>query len=181
MAKIKGITQASNKVIRFNNNMGTSFVIGMDESEIASVARISRDGGEATQKFISELNAWSRDASDTLRVSLMGKSMTVAQSIKAKVKSNRYGEPIRVDFSIDRRGFYIYHGAGKGYGGLIGSKWDYRGIERTTNPKSLGRAGQGNRPEFHFFKAALDPLMGELANIVSEYMLENVVISMRLI
>ena len=108
-------------------------------------------------------------------------SMTVAKSIKARVTSNRYGEPIRVDFLMDRRGYYVYHGASKSYAGLIGSKWKYKGIERSTNPKSLGRAGSAKSHPYHFITEVLDPMMDELSNIVSEYMLDNATIALRII
>ncbi len=181
MATIKGIKKASNRVIRFNNQQGLSFLIGVDDSDIASVSRVSKNSGEATQKFLSELNDWSAEATNNIRMAASSSSTTVANSIKARVTSNRYGEPIRVDFAMDRRGYYIYHGAGKSYGGLIGSKWNYKGLERTTNPKSIGRAGSGKRPAQSFLKDALDPLMDKLSFIVSEYMLENTTIALRLL
>ena len=181
MATIRGIKQSTNRIKRLNNGVGTSFLIGMDDSSIASVARVTNDGGASTREFIDKLNDWSREASANLRMAVANKSTTVAQSIKARVTSNRYGEPIRVDFLVDRRGYYIYHGASKSYAGLMGSKWNYKGIERTTNPESLGRAGSGKRPAYQFFTEVLDPMMDELSNIVSEYMLENATIALRII
>lgn len=181
MAAIRGIKQSNNRITRLNNGVGTSFLIGMDESEISSIARITSDDGAIAREFVSKLNTWSSAASERLRMAVSSTSTTVAQSIRARVTSNRYGEPIRVDFMVDRRGYYIYHGASKSYGGLIGSKWNYKGIERTTNPKSLGRTGSGKRPAFHFFTEVLDPMMNELSNIVSEYMLENTTIALRII
>ena len=181
MATIRGIKQSTNRIKRLNNGVGTSFLIGMDDSSIASVARVTSDGGASTREFVTKLSHWARDASDNLRMSVAYTSLSVAQSIKARVTSNRYGEPIRVDFLMDRRGYYIYHGASKSYGGLIGSKWKYKGIERTTNPESLGRAGSGKRPAYQFFTEVLDPMMDELSNIVSEYMIENATIALRII
>lgn len=181
MAAIRGIKQSTNRIMRLNNGVGTSFLIGIDESEIASISRITADGGERTREFIANLENWSREASSNLKTAVANKSTTVAQSIKARVTSNRYGEPIRVDFLVDRRGYYIYHGASKSYAGLMGSKWNYKGIERTTNPESLGRAGSGKRPAYQFFTEVLDPMMDELSNIVSEYMLENATIALRII
>ena len=183
MGIIRGIKQSNSRIdktLRMTGE-GNSFLIGLDESSIASVARITSDGGESTKQFIAKLNAWSRDASNSLRMAASSSSMTVAKSIKARVTSNRYGEPIRVDFLMDRRGYYIYHGASKSYAGLIGSKWKYKGIERTTNPKSLGRAGTAKSHPYHFITEVLDPMMNELSNIVAEYMLENATIALRII
>lgn len=181
MAAIRGIKQSTNRIMRLNNGVGTSFLIGLDDSSIASVARVTSDGGERTREFVTKLNDWARDASDNLRMSVANTSLSVAQSIKARVTSNRYGEPIRVDFLMDRRGYYIYHGASKSYAGLIGSKWKYKGIERSTNPKSLGRAGSAKSHPYHFITEVLDPMMDELSNIVSEYMLDNATIALRII
>ena len=181
MGTLRGIKQSNIRITRLNQGVGTSFLIGMDDADIAAIARVTTDGGENTKQFIAKLNAWSRDAADSLRMSVAWSSLTVAQSIKARVTSSKYGEPIRVDFLMDRRGYYIYHGASKSYAGLIGSKWKYKGIERTTNPKSIGRAGTAKSHPYHFITEVLDPMMNELSNIVAEYMLENATIALRII
>lgn len=58
MGIIRGIKQSNSRIdktLRMTGE-GNSFLIGLDESSIASVARITADGGESTKQFIAKLN-----------------------------------------------------------------------------------------------------------------------------
>lgn len=68
-----------------------------------------------------------------------------AASLKSRVKL-RNGEPYVITFNFERYMKYAELGAGKGRGGLKGSKWtDKFGVKKSTSPKSLGRMGKDGR------------------------------------
>jgi len=78
------------------------------------------------------------------------------------------GSPKAIKFTVPRHLFYVHHGAGKGQGGSKGSRWiTAYGIRKQTNPKSLGKAGAGNRREKPFIKETLGRRVPILADIVA--------------
>ena len=81
-----------------------------------------------------------------------------------------------VGFSIARHGVYLHQGAGRGYGGMVGSKWtDKYDKKHTTNPKSLGLQGTGSRKPEHWFNDIIRNNMPELADIVADYSLDLII------
>ena len=56
MGVIRGIKQSNIRITRLNQGVGTSFLIGMDDADIAAIARVTTDGGENTKQFIAKLN-----------------------------------------------------------------------------------------------------------------------------
>ena len=78
-----------------------------------------------------------------------------------------------VGFSVARHGVYLHEGAGRGYGGLTGSKWtDKYGKIHTTKESSQGRMGTGNRTSEYWFNDIIRNNMDELADIVANYSLD---------
>lgn len=77
----------------------------------------------------------------------------------AKLKSRirqRDGITNRIGYQFPRALIYTHTGSGKGQGGLIGSRWKNKyGETIRTNPRSLGKAGTGNRKEKPFIDGAL--------------------------
>lgn len=83
----------------------------------------------------------------------------------------QYGAVSRITITYPRELVWTMVGAGKGRGGLKGSRWvDKYGAKHKTDPKSLGKAGTGGRTAKPFLQESLDSEIGidELANIVAE-------------
>jgi hypothetical protein len=77
----------------------------------------------------------------------------------------------RITITYPRELVWTMAGAGKGRGGLKGSRWvDKYGARKSTDPRSLGKAGTGGRIAKPFIQESLDSEIGidELANIVAE-------------
>ncbi len=77
----------------------------------------------------------------------------------------------KITITYPRELVWTMAGAGKGHGGLKGSRWiDKYGAKQTTDPKSLGKAGTGSRKAKPFMQEALESETGidELSNIVAE-------------
>ena len=55
MGTLRGIKQSNIRITRLNQGVGTSFLIGMDDADIAAIARVTTDGGENTKQFIANL------------------------------------------------------------------------------------------------------------------------------
>jgi hypothetical protein len=86
-----------------------------------------------------------------------------------------------VSFRFRRSLIYTHKGAGKGRGGKKGSRWlDKHKNEKTTNPKSLGKAGTGGRKEKPFINNILDSEQGvdELATIAASELGDAIVSNM---
>jgi hypothetical protein len=69
-------------------------------------------------------------------------------------------------------------GAGRGQGGLKGSRWiTAKGVTKRTNPASLGKADSGNRKAKPFIDAYLDSPNGTelLGDIVANEIADAVV------
>jgi len=76
-----------------------------------------------------------------------------------------------VSFKFPRSLIWPHKGAGKGMGGNKGSSWvDKYGQRHTTDSKSFGKAGTGNRRAKPWFNQTIEGVKGvdELATIVAE-------------
>jgi hypothetical protein len=63
----------------------------------------------------------------------------------------------RLSVKFPRALVYTHKGAGKGRAGTKGSKWLNKfNVEKTTNPKSMGKMGTGGRTEKPFINNVLD-------------------------
>ncbi len=83
-----------------------------------------------------------------------------------------------VSIRVNRSLIYTHKGAGKGFGGVKGSRWiDKFGNRKSTNPASKGKAGSGSRREKPFINDTLDGPQGvtKLADIVAENLATNIV------
>lgn len=77
------------------------------------------------------------------------------RKLKAKVKE-KDGLVNKISYSFPRQLIYTHKGAGKGKGGIIGSRWQNKyGETVKTNPRSFGKAGTGNRKEKPFIDQAV--------------------------
>lgn len=77
----------------------------------------------------------------------------------------------RVTFSLNRSLVWTHYGAGKGMAANKGTSWiNKTGIRVKTDPKSLGKAGTGNRRAKPWFNNYLESPHGveELADISAE-------------
>jgi hypothetical protein len=76
-----------------------------------------------------------------------------------------------ISFTLNRPLIYAMVGAGRGQGGLKGSRWiNAKGISRRTNPASLNKQDSGNRKAKPYVDAYLDSPNGVnlLGDIVAE-------------
>ena len=108
---------------------------------------------ESLNRFNSGIKAWAKKVEGELKQSadasfghnerlVSEKFPRLSDSIKAKVKFDKAYklETRSVGFTLARHGVYLHEGAGRGYGGLIGSKWtdNYGGL-KWTNKDSYGK------------------------------------------
>ena len=92
------------------------------------------------------------------------------RKLKARFRQ-REGAINRIGYQFPRALIYTHTGAGKGQGGLVGSRWQTRYEEtRRTNPRSLGKADTGNRKAKPFIDTSLTgpdgiPKISEIAAV----------------
>lgn len=130
-------------------------------------------------KFNDEIIQWAYDATRALESSASF-SKSLSDDIRPNFKSkDAYGLINKVGFSFPRHGIYIHKGAGRGYGGWRGSKWEKlvregnrlvgTGIMKTTDPESLGKMDWGNRRARRWFDSVMERELPKLDQIVSRY------------
>lgn len=129
--------------------------------------------------FNKEVEQWQDSVSKQLKTSIASRSLRIARELKPKAYTDNYGIINRLGFSFPRHGVYIHKGAGRGQGGLTGSKWSYmkriKGIEiktsiiRHTNPESLGKQNEGNRLAYQWFDPVIRNRLPELSDICMRY------------
>ena len=84
-----------------------------------------------------------------------------------------YGMVNRVSIKFKRTGIYSEKGAGRGYGGKKGSKWkNAKGEIKSTNPRSLGKAGTGNRKAKPWFNPVVEQFADQLAEKLADEFVE---------
>lgn len=163
---ITGISTASRRLRNFSQSTDISFTISLAEEEVLSSGRITMDNAESAQRFIKELEKWCSKTTSDLKLSASLQSSTLASSIKPKVVSNSLGEPTRVGFSFLRHGIYLEKGAGRGYGGYIGSSW---GNGKRTKSSSKGKMGTGARLPKKWYNPTIQKDIDSLGDIVARY------------
>lgn len=141
----------------------------------------------ALNEFNSGIKAWAEKVARELRSAanttfshreakyVSALQPRLSESIQPNIRfDKKYKLETRsVGFSLARHGVFLHYGAGSGQGGLKGSSWtDRYGRLKKTNPKSLGKAGTGNRDEEHWFNSVIERNADELADIVAEYSLD---------
>jgi hypothetical protein len=82
-----------------------------------------------------------------------------------------------ITFKLRRTLFYVYHGAGRGYGGSKGSTWyTSDGERRKTNPASIGKADTGGRqakPFLDVIEEDVPNLLDDVAEATMDAIFEN--------
>jgi hypothetical protein len=81
----------------------------------------------------------------------------------------QFGRANRVTFGFPRYLVFVEKGAGKGYGGKKGSRWNTNGETRRTNKGSLGKMGAGARPARPTFNPTMDRRVPVLASIAAQF------------
>lgn len=137
------------------------------------------NGGEKIRDYNNEVALWAESVSTKLAASAAVKSKDLAKSILANYYSDKNGVVTRVGFTFDRKGIWLHRGAGRGYGGTKGSRWNKlkrvgrtyveTNIIRHTNPFSLGRMGSGERKGYDWFNRVVDGEIQQLADIAVKY------------
>ena len=95
----------------------------------------------------------------------------------------KFGAIKVISFTFNRALIYTMMGAGKGRGGLKGSRWiNEKGVAKRTNPASLNKMGTGGRIRKPFIDAWLDGPAGteQLADIVAGELGDAIVGSVKL-
>lgn len=156
----------------------TSRLIRMEAISEIERYNIAQDADRLTA-FNKEVEQWQDAVSKQLKATISSRSLRIARELQPKAYTDKYGLINRLGFSFPRHGVYIHKGAGRGQGGLIGSKWSYlkriNGMEintsiiRHTNPASLGKQNEGNRKAFHWFDPVIKNRLPELADICMRY------------
>lgn len=89
------------------------------------------------------------------------------------LKSRTYQSAGEIDhggFKFDRYLIFIHKGAGRGFGGSRGSTWyDPHGLQRSTNPASLGKMNTGSRHAEEWMNPVLDEDVPKLADIIAGF------------
>lgn len=116
-------------------------------------------------KYNEQVKAWDQQNNQDIRqraaaMSIVHRADSPSKSSSvAKLKSRLYekdGAVVRISKTFPRTLIYTHKGAGKGRGGLKGSRWvDKYGQAKTTDPRSLGKMGTGGRKAKPFINDAL--------------------------
>ena len=124
---------------------------------------------EANSEYNTKTRAWARKVLAEMRST--SPSDRLRSGLKYKTRTGGSRLPVRsISFGFDRLGIYLEKGAGRGHGGLKGSKWTGPdGTVRRTNPASLGKMDKGNRAAKPFLQPAIDRNLDELADIAAEF------------
>lgn len=152
--------------------------------DMARMVRLADN--KALNKFKKDIEKWATDCDHLLRISVTARTKHTPhrpgtglfESIDHYIKldDEYHAEPVKVGFRFRRQGVYLHYGAARGYGRNIGSRWlDRYGVERHTNPKSLGKAGKGSRPPVDWFNTVLEKELPKLADICAGYCAEMIV------
>lgn len=156
-----------------------------DGSDFALAERVKDT--EALNRFNTGVKAWAEKVAGELRASAQSSfghrdaqlvtalQPRLADSIRVNIRFDKKYmlETRSVGFSIARHGVYLHYGAGRGQGGMKGSRWtDRYGRLKKTNPDSMGKAGGAPRSAEHWFNSVIERNAKELAELVAEYSLD---------
>jgi hypothetical protein len=182
VARVGGIVVPSTVVANFSPRITFGSISGSDTEmymrvrDTAAVDKFNNSVQEWTIKVAMELKQ-SANALSHHRMSdqISAEFPRLSDSIGVNIRFDKQFklETRSVGFTLARHGVYIHQGAGKGYGGLSGSKWtDKYGHLKKTAESSLGKMGTGLRSAEHWFNEPIRNHMDELADIVAEYSLD---------
>ena len=176
-SEIKRYNAARRKADKLSSTP-TSRLIRMETISEIERYNIAQDTDRLTA-FNKEVEQWQDAVSKQLKATISSRSLRIARELQPKAYTDKYGLINRLGFSFPRHGVYIHKGAGRGQGGLIGSKWSYlkriNGMEintsiiRHTYPASLGKQNECNRQAYHWFDPVIKNRLPELADICMRY------------
>lgn len=163
--------------IVMGRNANPRVTFEMDMGATAQFLRIQ--DSPRLQQFNRDVAAWGRDVANQLRgnvgtlfASHGSADHRLALSIESYVAYDKqyHMEVYRVGFRFARHGVHLHYGAGRGYGGLKGSRWmDRMGYMKQTDENSLGKMGTGKRQEVDWFNPILERNLQRLADIAADY------------
>ena len=159
---------------------------GSDSSRLIRLETVSETERFEMAKDADRLTAfnkavehWANETTNRLKIIVSARSTRIPKELHPNLYTDKYGIINRVGFSFPRHGIYIHKGAGEGYGGYIGSKWELlkkingvevsTGIIRHTNMTSLGKQNTGNRHAFKWFDPVIKQRIPALEKIVIDY------------
>lgn len=160
-------------------NSAPRILFDFDTTNVAREVRVQDT--VALNKFRHDINEWCDHLMADLRSRVQAMGLVsqskhdydkLIDSFETYIKyDNQYHvEPVRVGIRFARHGVFLHYGAGRGYGGRVGSRWlDRYGYMQETDPMSLGKMGTGNRHEQDWFNSVLDWHVSELADIAANY------------
>ncbi len=183
MGYYKRMSEVRSEVRRYNaarrraeklSGAPSSRLIHLDTVSEIERYNVAKDA-DRLMAFNKEIEQWQDSVAEQVKSLVSTRSSRVAEGLKPKAYTDKYGLINRLGFSFPRHGVYIHKGAGRGHGGFTGSKWSYvkrtRGIEvdtgiiRHTNPDSLGEQNSGGRLAFRWFDPVIKSRLPELADI----------------
>lgn len=136
--------------------------------------------------YNTEVKAWAKDMNALFKTSaarfgIVHRADSPSGSSSINKFRNRFtqqdGAINKIGITFPRSLIYTHKGAGKGKGGIKGSRWvDKYGAQQKTNPKSFGKMGTGARKEKPFLSDALNSPGGveALATIAAEELAETI-------
>ena len=176
-SEIKRYNAAKKKADKLSNTPSSRLIRMETFSEIERY-NIAQDADRLIA-FNKEVEQWQDSVAQQLKASISLRSLRIANELKPKAYTDKYGLINRLGFSFPRHGVYIHKGAGRGQGGFTGSKWSYQkringimintSIIRHTNPDSLGKQNEGNRLAYRWFDPVIKNRLPELADICTRY------------
>lgn len=157
---------------RMSSNL--PFELSLESSSEIDKFDRSRDR-VSLRKFNKDVEGWAEESKQALRTSIKSmvkRDVYLSDSLKANLYyDTKYAREVnRVGFSFVREGVFIHKGAGRGQGGVIGSRWiDRHGSMKFRDPESAGLQGTGNRKPIRWFDPVIERRLPQLADIVSDY------------
>jgi len=123
----------------------------------------------ARERYNSDITAQSKETAERLKQNVAYDTGALEESIGSNTRKF-YGQIDSISFPFLRYGVFIAKGAGRGYGGLIGSSWyNAKGELKTTNPLSLGKMNSGSRQGDDWYGVVIDEEIPKYKKVAIEY------------
>lgn len=134
-----------------------------------------RQDKDRVEEFNKDVQAWTIHTTRRLKLNvraMIQNDNILSDSINPNIYyDHKYAkEANRIGFSFAREGIYMHKGAGRGQGGITGSKWYNKfGELKQTQLSSLLKMGTGNRQPQEWFDPIIEQELPQLADYVSDY------------
>ena len=143
------------------------------ESSSQTSQHVRSLNAQSVEEFNKNIKGWADKVRAQTRSnikSLIDKDVSLSKSIKVSFKFQN-GEISAVGISFKREGAWLFHGAGKGYGGDTGkSQWyDKHGNRKKATPESLYKSGTGKRKAKDWITPVINSNIEELAYLIAQY------------